>query len=119
MGRGPDVGYCHSSELRHALIASDPNKVSSFKNVARHNGVEASRQIAMPINEDQILILQELLPLITNPKPAHDIHHYDDAVRDWNTNLRLFKEAGGQRPAGDAERLPFTKLLPPDVAQEL
>ena len=98
------------------LIAADPNKVSSFKNVERHNGFEAWRQIAMPINEDKILILQELLPLITNPKAASDINHYDDAVRDWNTNLRLFKEAGGEKPTGDAERLAFTKPLPPDVA---
>ena len=30
--------------------------------------------------------------------------------------MRLFKEAGGQRPTGDAERLAFTKILPPDVA---
>ena len=70
----------------------------------------------MPINEDKILILQELLALISNPKSAPDIHHYDDALRDWNTNLRLFKEAGGQRPSGDAERLAFTEILPPDVA---
>ena len=70
----------------------------------------------MPINEDKILILQELLPLITKPKAASDINHYDDAVRDWNTNRRLFKEAGGEKPTGDAERLAFTKLLLPDVA---
>ena len=63
------------------LISADSNKVSSFKNVARHNGFEAWRQIAMPINKDKILILQELLPLITNPKSASDIHHYDDALR--------------------------------------
>ena len=77
------------------LVASDSNKTSTFKNVVRHNGFEAWRQIAMPINEDKNLILQELLPLISNPKSATDIHHYDDALRVWNTNLRLFKEAGG------------------------
>ena len=70
----------------------------------------------MPINEDRILILQELLPLISNPKSASDIHHYDIALRDWKTNLRLLKEAGGSCPTGDTQRLAFTKLLPPDVA---
>ena len=30
--------------------------------------------------------------------------------------MRLFKTAGGQLPTGDAQRLAFTKLLPPDVA---
>ena len=98
------------------LVAGDGHKTSTFKNVARHNGLEAWRQIALPINEDKVLILQELLPLITNPRSASSIDHYDDAVRDWTTNLRLFKEAGGEPPTGDAQRLAFTKLLPHDVA---
>ena len=72
--------------------------------------------MAMPINEDTILILQELLPLISNPRSAADIQHFDDALRDWNTNFRLFKEAGGPRPVGDAAKVAFTKLLPPDAA---
>jgi hypothetical protein len=97
-------------------VAGDGHKTSTFKNVARHNGLEAWRQIALPINEDKVLILQELLPLITNPRSASNIDHYDDAVREWTTNLTLFKEAGGQPPTGDAQRLAFTKLLPHDVA---
>ena len=97
------------------LVANDANKTSTFKNVARHNGLEARRQIALPINEDKILILQELLPLITNLKSVSDIRHYDEAMRDWTTNLRLFKEAGGQRPTGDARSPAFMKLLPADV----
>ena len=63
------------------------------------------------------LVLQELFPAITNPKPASDVHHYDEAIRDWNTNLRLFKTAGGQPPTGDAQRLAFTKLLPPVMTE--
>ena len=97
-------------------MAGDASKDSTFNNVARHNGLEAWRRIALPINEDKILILQELLPLVTNPKPASDIHHYDEALRNWNTNLRLFVQAGGQKLSGDAQRLPFTKLLPHDLA---
>ena len=34
------------------LVAGDASKDSTFKNVARHNGWEAWRQIALPINED-------------------------------------------------------------------
>ena len=97
-------------------MANDASKTSTFKNVGRHNGFEAWCQIAFPINEDKILILQELLLLIANPKSASDIHHYDEAVRDWTLNLRLFKEAAGQRPTGNAQRLAFTKFLPADVA---
>ena len=71
---------------------------------------------AFPINEDKILILQELLPVVTNPKPVSDIHHYDEALRNCNTNMRLFVQAGGQKLSGDAQILAFTKLLPHDVA---
>ena len=98
------------------LVANDASRDSTFKNVARHNGLEAWRQIALPINEDKILILQELLPIVTNPKPAQDINHYDEALRNWNTNLRLFAQAGGQKLSGEAQKLAFTKLLPHDVA---
>ena len=70
----------------------------------------------MAINENKILILQGLLPLNSDPKSAADVHHYDDALRDWTSNLRMLKEAGGQRPVADAEKLAFTKLLPADVA---
>ena len=94
------------------LVAGDAGKDGTFKNVTRHNGFEAWRQIALPIHEDTALILQELLPAITNPKPASDSNHYEEAIRDWSTNLRLFKTAGGQPPTGDARRLAFTRLLP-------
>ena len=72
------------------LVAGDASKNSTFKNVGRPNGLEAWRQLALPINKDKILILQELLPVATNPKPAADIHQYDEALRNWYTNLRLF-----------------------------
>ena len=43
---------------------------STFANVPRHNGLEAWRQLAEPINDDKQLVKKELLPLITNPKAA-------------------------------------------------
>ena len=97
------------------LVANDASKDSTFKNVALHNGLEALRQIALPINEDKIFILQELLLIVTNPRPAQDINHYDEALRNWNADLRLFARAGGQKLIVDAQKLAFTKLLPHDV----
>ena len=38
-----------------------------FENVDRHNGLEAWRRIAEPINDDKQLILQELLAPVTEP----------------------------------------------------
>ena len=49
------------------LVAGGASKDSTFNNVARHNGLEACWQIALPINEDKIFILQELLPIVANP----------------------------------------------------
>ena len=40
------------------LVANDGHKTSTFNNVARHNGLEAWRQIALPMNEDKVLILR-------------------------------------------------------------
>ena len=98
------------------LIVSDSNKTSIYKNVQRHNGLEAWRKIAEPINDDKMMILQELLPQITNPKPATDMLGFEGAMRDWQTTIRLYTEAGGEKPTGEPERMAFIRLLPPDVA---
>ena len=37
------------------------------------------------------------------------------ALEVWDTNIRLFKAAGGREPEGDANRIAFVKLLPPDA----
>ena len=82
-------------------MAGDSKNASIYNNVQRHNGLEAWRRIAEPINEDKILILQDLLPAVTNPRAASDMAGYAQALEDWETNLRLFTAAGGglRRPA--------------------
>jgi hypothetical protein len=95
------------------LVASDVSKTSIYKNVARHNGLEAWRKIAEPINDDKAMLLQKLLPQISNPRPAADIHGYEGALRDWQTTLRLFSEAGGREPDHETKRFAFARLLPP------
>ena len=64
------------------LVANDSSKTSTFKNVVQHIGLESWRQIAMPINDDKVAILEDLLPLISNPKSAAYIHYYEEALRD-------------------------------------
>ena len=44
------------------LIKHDVDLKRRFDNVARHNGVEAWRRIAEPINDDKALRRKELLP---------------------------------------------------------
>ena len=55
--------------LLNPLIA-DSKVQATFDNVPRHNGLEAWRQLAEPINEDKQLVVKDLLPLVTNPKGA-------------------------------------------------
>ena len=39
----------------------------------------------------------------------------EDAVRDWNTNIRLFKKAGGTEPLDQAKRITLIRMLPIDI----
>ena len=41
---------------------------------------------------------------------------FAEALKLWETNIRLFTAAGGKAPEGDAQRIAFIKLLPPSVA---
>ena len=58
-----------------------------FANCPRHNGVEAWRRVAEPINDDKIIILRELLRAVTNLRPAKSIDSLSVALEAWNTNL--------------------------------
>ena len=87
------------------LVASDPNLHSVFANVPRHNGLEAWRRIAEPINEDKILILKDFLPAVTNPRPATSLDDLSVPLEAWDANLRLIASAGGVIPSRDQTRL--------------
>ena len=71
-----------------------------FANMPRHNGLEAWRQLSEPIIEDKELLQKDLLPSVTNPKGVSNMEGIEQAVLDWDTNIRLFKKAGGGGRAG-------------------
>ena len=98
------------------LVAGDASMESIFANVPRHYGFDAWRRIAEPVNDDKAVILQDLLGPVTNPKGASSLAGFGDALKLWETNVRLFTAAGGHAPEGDAKRLAFIKILPPSVA---
>ena len=100
--------------LNPLLVNNDTVKVM-FANVPRHNGLEAWRRIYEPINEDNILIRKDLLPLITNPKAASSIDAIPLALENWDTNQRLYKAAGGDDISEQQKRLTFIQMLPRDV----
>ena len=44
------------------LLRDNNEKASAYRNVPRHNGLEALRRIAKPINDDKAAMRRELLP---------------------------------------------------------
>ena len=94
------------------LLKEDSAQLSTFRNVQRHNGLEAWRRMAEPINEDKAMVRKELFTKLTNPKPAGSLDRVEEALRDWDTNLRLFAEADGPMPSEQAKRISLVGILP-------
>ena len=121
-----DPGFCidsaSNSELSHQLwaliggLTKDHAEMTRvFRNVRRHNGFEAWRRMAEPINEDKPMLRQALLPLVTNPRHATSVDDVTKALEEWATNKRLFVEADGPLPPPEQERLAFIQLLPHEM----
>ena len=68
------------------------------------------------MNEDKALVRMDLLPLVTNPKPASSMDDLTLAPETWETNKRLFEKAEGQLPDAEHERLAFVGILPGDIS---
>ena len=83
------------------LLAGDSDKATMFANVHRHNGIEAWRRLAEPINEDKSMLRRELLAAVTNPKGASNIEKIEHVIEEWDTNIRLFVAADGDSPTSD------------------
>ena len=64
------------------LVKDNSEKASVYRNVPRHNGLEAWRRLAEPINEDKSLMQKDLLPLVNNPKGASDIDDLESKLED-------------------------------------
>ena len=80
------------------LVAGNAVVNGVFENVDRHNGLEAWRRIAEPVNDDKALILQELLAPVTNPRGASTLEGFSSALEFWDTKVHLFKASGGKEP---------------------
>ena len=72
--------------LSSALAAHNGSAGSKFARVPRHIGLEVWRLLAEPINEDKALVQKDLLPLVTNSKPAAIIDMIEVGRVDWDTH---------------------------------
>ena len=78
------------------MVKADATTKRAFANVPRHNGFEAWRRIAEPVNEDKGLLNKDLLPFVTNPNAASSMDDLTTALETWETNRRLFQKADGK-----------------------
>ena len=93
-------------------LVKDTPVAGTFANVTRHNGMEAWRKLAEPMNEDKQLLQKDLLPSVTNPKAAPSPDKIEEALEAWDTNIRLFVKAGGKEPDDGQKRITLMTMLP-------
>ena len=103
-GLAPTLGNADSIGER----VGDGNGVC---HVPRHNGLEAWRRLAEPVNDDTVLLQKDFLPKVTKPKAAPSADLIEQAIEDWDTDIRLFVKAGGRSPLDDARRLTLIQIL--------
>ena len=102
--------------MLNPLRASDSHQAGRFTNVERHNGLEAWRRIAEPINEDKAHVRRDRLATLINPKGATSMDNIEAAVEAWNTNIRLFVAVDGEEPTDAAKGMTFIQMLPMDIS---
>ena len=51
-----------------------------------------------------------------HPKSAQNMDKVEEAITDWDTNIRLFMKAGGNKLDDSTRRLALTEMLPIDIA---
>jgi hypothetical protein len=105
--------------LLGGLVKENPTMKKTFANVPRHNGFEAWRKVMEAMNENKALSRNELLPKLTNPRPATSLHDLTQAMEDWETTKRLYSEADGPPLDGEQERSAFVNMLPPDISNNV
>ena len=66
--------------MLNPLLSGDSDRATMFANVPRHNGIEAWRRLAEPINEDKAMVRRDLLASVTNPRGASSIDKIEPAI---------------------------------------
>ena len=90
--------------------------VMPFRNVDRLNGAEAWRRTVMPIISNTACRRKELRNRADNPKPANKFNDFDQALNQWLTDYRLFREYGGEEFSQEKMREMLVNILPTDLA---
>ena len=97
----PEVVSPQLWALIGGLVKGDASAKRTFANVPRHNGFEAFRRIAEPVNEDKALVRKDLLSSVVHPKSATSMDNLQAALEVWDTSERRFESFDGVLPTPD------------------
>ena len=73
--------------MLNPLLSGDSDTATMFAKVPQHNGIEAWRRLAEPINEDKAMVGRDLLASVTNPKGESTVDKIEAAIEEWDTNI--------------------------------
>ena len=90
-----------------------------FSNVEDSHGFEVWRRICNKINVRGENRLDELYEAIHHPKAAAKCSDVASVMEDWDTQQRLYKEAGGEPLRTEEKRVIVKKLVPEIIRQQL
>ena len=95
------------------LVAGDSTVHDRFANCPCHNGFESWRRVAEPINDDKILILKDLPPAGTNPRPAKSIEDLSTALGGLENKPEAVHHSWRQASTPGAAEVEFYLPLAP------
>ena len=90
-----------------------------FGNVEDSNGLEVWRRIINKINDRGERRRDELYELIHHPKGTNRCEDVARVLEEWDTNQRLFREAGGEGLRDEERRRIVKKIVPEIIVNQL
>ena len=90
-----------------------------FRNVQVSNGLEVWRRLAVNIADKNPARKDDLLNLISNPAKTNNIDEVDKVLESWDTNLRIYRELGGEELSEDMKKHILKKIVPHSLTEGL
>ena len=90
-----------------------------FCNVPESRGLEVWRRISQKINDRSEVRRDELYELVRHPVGTKKYEEVAQIVETWDTNQRLYSEAGGGNLPDDDRKRIFKKMLPDLIRDSL
>ncbi len=90
-----------------------------FCNVEDSHGLEVWRRVCNKINDKGERRRDELYEAIHHPKGTHKCEDVAKVLEEWDTNQRLFREAGGEGLRDEERRRIVKRIIPELIVNQL